>query len=219
MWNVIANTRRKSRVHQVSFRRAERHVSTSHGPRGNRMQQLAALWLADCASGLMQPLTRELIFHRGYVCRVSLSPSFFLTQNCSAVYFLSAPRLLALPLLLFVLVRVIYLPSASLTVNSSHAIYHRSWKVSLFTAHSRDTGDCLRSLFRSGDRSTISLLSLSLSLSRHAAVMHRDIARCNSTKAPRILSSSTPSRREFNPSFEIFHGSFTITEFQLVSNE
>ena len=66
-------------------------------------------------------------------------------------------------------------------------------------------------------------LSLSFPLSTRSRValilMHRDIARCNSTKAPRILSSSTPSRREFNPSFEIFHGSFTITEFQLVSNE
>lgn len=40
---------------------------TSRGPRGNRMQQLAALWLADCTSGLMHPLTRKLIFHRGYI--------------------------------------------------------------------------------------------------------------------------------------------------------
>lgn len=40
---------------------------TSRGPRGNRMQQLAALWLPDCTSGLMHPLTRKLIFHRGYI--------------------------------------------------------------------------------------------------------------------------------------------------------
>ena len=31
------------------------------------MQQLAALWLPDCTSGLMHPLTRKLIFHRGYI--------------------------------------------------------------------------------------------------------------------------------------------------------
>lgn len=46
---------------------------TSRGPRGNRMQQLAALWLADCTSGLMHLLTRKLIFHRGYILSHSLS--------------------------------------------------------------------------------------------------------------------------------------------------
>lgn len=86
---------------------------TSRGPRGNRMQQLAALWLADCTSGLMHLLTRKLIFHRGYILShfslpLSLSPySLFLSFSRSAftVRFPSTARLAP-----FVLVRVIYFP-------------------------------------------------------------------------------------------------------------
>lgn len=83
---------------------------TSRGPRGNRMQQLAALWLADCTSGLMHLLTRKLIFHRGYILsHFSFQPpySLFLSFSRSAftVRFPSTARLAP-----FVLVRVIYFP-------------------------------------------------------------------------------------------------------------
>lgn len=38
------------------------------------MQQLAACRLADCTSGLAQPLTRELIFHSGGSRSVAFQP-------------------------------------------------------------------------------------------------------------------------------------------------
>ena len=102
----------------------------SRGSRGNRMQQLAALWLADCTSGLMQPLTRELIFHRGYVLpRFSLPSFHLLSLSLSLSLFLSPTQLSR-----FVFHRLLDSPlcsrsshllsSASLTVNPSHAIYH-----------------------------------------------------------------------------------------------
>lgn len=101
---------------------------TSRGPRGNRMQQLAALWLPDCTSGLMHPLTRKLIFHRGYILSRfslplsnlpirSLSLSFSRVQLSRFVFH----RLLDSPLL-FSSESFTFL-SASLTVNPSHAIY------------------------------------------------------------------------------------------------
>lgn len=131
----------------------------SRGSRGNRMQQLAALWLADCTSGLMQPLTRELIFHRGYVLPrfslpsfhlLSLSLSFSLQLSFHGSFFIDCSTR---P---FVLVRVIYFPlhlwpwiraTPFTTLVESIAIYSSlpgRW-------------DCLRSPFCSCDRSTMSL--------------------------------------------------------------
>lgn len=174
----------------------------SRGSRGNRMQQLAALWLADCTSGLMQPLTRELIFHRGYVLPrfslpsfhlLSLSLSFSLQLSFHGSFFIDCSTR---P---FVLVRVIYFPlhlwpwiraTPFTTLVESIAIYSSlpgRW-------------DCLRSPFCSCDRSTMSLPPL---LPRFVPILtQRDIARCNTTKPPRILCSS-PRPWQFDPSFKI----------------
>lgn len=111
---------------------------TSRGPRGNRMQQLAALWLADCTSGLMHLLTRKLIFHRGYILSHFSLPlsnlpirSFSLSRvQLSRFVF---HRLLDSPLL-FSSESFTFL-SASLTVNPSHAIYATYENLSLFTVH------------------------------------------------------------------------------------
>lgn len=98
------------------------------------MQQLAALWLADCTSGLMQPLTRELIFHRGYVLPRFSLPSFHLLSLSPSLFHSVCLSLSSTQLSRFVFHRLLDSPlcsrsshllfSASLTVNPSHAIYH-----------------------------------------------------------------------------------------------
>lgn len=110
---------------------------TSRGPRGNRMQQLAALWLADCTSGLMHPLTRKLIFHRGYILSHFSLPlsnlpihSFSLSRvQLSRFVF---HRLLDSPLL-FSSESFTFL-SASLTVKSRHLHHLRRESIIIYSS-------------------------------------------------------------------------------------
>lgn len=161
------------------------------------MQQLAALWLADCTSGLMQPLTRELIFHRGYVLPRFSLPSFHLlslflssTQHSRFVFH----RLLDSPLCS----RSSHLlSSASLTVNPSHAIYHprRKYRYLQLTPGTLGLFALALLFLRS-----INDVVVSPSPRFVPILMHRDIARCNATKPSRILCSSpSPSPSIYGP--------------------
>ena len=215
MWDIIANTRRMPRVHQVSCRTPRFDVTWSTGGTGcNSLPRCAASRLHFRFNAASDPWINISSWLRLSRFSFTLPPSFLLTQNCSlsAVYFPSAaspappppplPSLFSFESFTFPLRLWPWIRATPFTTPRGKYRY-------LQLTHETPAIVCVRS-FATFRRSINDFASSAFSLA--PILMHHDIARCNSTKAPGFCPRRPDENLIHRSRFSrLFHGNWTST--------